>query len=260
MCKDDKTLVLLSRLKGVGYAGAPLEKWVGDLLVARGVLVTPGIGSVETGSLPVYLPQDPEDWNYYRFSETTGVFMEPFAEDSDLYELVIRKRPESEDFHAIFITRPEFDTWHTKDLYRRHPDPAKSDYWLYVGRGDDFVKLAWLAKFHASEVESAIGKHPQVQTVFMAGDGRASPCLLIELVDGARKDSGKTMDELWAAVVEVNRSNAEPVRIKRDLILLADPQRPFKKLAKGTLDRRGTLEAYREDIDRLYAGSVKHND
>lgn len=258
LCKHENMLNRLSKFQAVGYAGAPLEKWVGDLLIERGVQILVGIGSVETSSLPVYLPRDCEDWSYYRFSEATGIFMEPFSDD--LHELVIRKTPESEDFQAVFKIYPQLNEWRTKDLYRRHPDPAKSDYWLYVGRGDDFVKLSWLAKFHASEVESAIGKHPLVEIVFMAGDGRDSPCLLVDLVEGEKSRSKEElMDEIWSAVEEVNKANAEPVRIKKELILLADPLRSFKRLGKGTLDRRGTLEAYRADIDRLYGGLGKQS-
>lgn len=251
LCQDSGALETLSKVKVVTYAGAPLDKEVGDLLLQRGTRIFPGIGSVEMGKLPI-CEHDPEEWNYYEFLPAIGIHMEPTQDD--LYELVIRKDPAKADCQTIFHVYPHLEAYFPQDLYRRHPDPAKGNLWLYAGRANDLVKTAWLTKVNGREVESAVAALPGIESVMIAGDGRDFPCLLVEFA-GAKLglSQPEVMETVWAAVDKVNQSTAEAVRVKRELILLADPQRPFKTLSKGTLDRRGTVELYREDIEGLYA-------
>ena len=39
---------------------------------------------------------------------------------------------------------------------------------------------------------------------------------------------------------------------------MADPERPFVRAAKGTIQRKKTLELYQQDIEQLYVPQSKN--
>jgi len=126
ICVDEKALSLVRDQKYVFFSGAPLEKWVGDLL-CKLTLVLPFPGSTETRSFPIYEPTG-EEWRYYSFHPASGYRMEPYGDG--LFELVIDRKAEWEPFQFVFKVFPELDTYHTKDLYSRHG----LNRWLFEGR------------------------------------------------------------------------------------------------------------------------------
>jgi len=104
----------------------------------------------------------------------------------ELFELVLHEDPALAATQIIFKVYPHLTTYHSNDLYRRHPDPTKSqsgrgDAWIHACRRDGFVKLAWLAKFYARDVEERILRCVSVNAVVMGGEGRERACLLVEL-------------------------------------------------------------------------------
>jgi len=114
------------------------------------------------------------------------------------------------------------------------------------------VKLSGLAKFYASDVESAVTRHPRVRSPFMGGEGRQVPFLLVE----AKGSTQGLIVELWEILKMVNGRASEAIRISKDMIMSADPKRPFRRTAKRTLDRRVILADYQADIDALYGSSI----
>jgi hypothetical protein len=262
LCKNAEYLERLRRLEWVSYAGAPLEQEVGDRLAGHTVL-QPGYGSLETGGLPAFvLKHQPQNWKYYKFHPACGFRMEQQAGKSDLYELVIDKKKELADFQIVFDQFPELDVWHTNDLFRQHPETE--DLWLYYGRKDDFMKLAYLTKFRGVDVEQIVEKHPKVHMALVGGDAQDSTCLLVEL-EGTRnsqkeqgflcEDKARALDEIWPTVdKEVNEIVADAVKIKKDMIIIVD--RPLKRTGKGSVDRRRTLAEFKGEIDGLYARSA----
>lgn len=47
------------------------------------------------------------------------------------------------------------------------------------------------------------------------------------------------MDEVWLAVEDANRDVGVRGKPRRELTLVAAPAKPFVRLAKGTVERRG---------------------
>lgn len=248
--KNPDMLENLMKLQFVGYAGAPLDQWVGDLLTSQGVTVQAGISSVEMGTLPLIEPGG-ENWNCYHFHPACGIRMdlaEDNGTDQDLYELVIDKDPNLAIHQTIFNIYPEKHIFRSNDLYARHPDAEKQNAWLYAGRADNFVKLSWLQTLHAKDVENAISDCSAVKAVMIACDTRPEPWLLIEL----HERNERVKDEVWRAVEEVNESLAADVRVSKELVLFASVDRPFGWLGKGGLDRMKILSTYWSVIESMY--------
>ena len=184
--------------------------------------------------------------------------MEQQPGDSDLYEMVLDRSKELGDFQIVFDLFPELNVWYMKDLFQRHP--KKEDLWLYSGTKDDFVKLAYLTKFHGIDVEEIVERHAKVHKALLGGDAQDSPFLLIELegtVAGEKKhdwsdEKARALCEIWPTIDrEINETVADIKKIKKDMIIIVD--RPLKLTAKDTLNRQGSLREYKGEFDRLYA-------
>ncbi len=234
-------------LKYINYGGAALDKHTGDIY-ASFTSMQPFLGTVELGVLPILL-NDPIDWECFRFRKDAGIVMEPNESDADLCELVLRREADVCGFQTIFAGNPDLNVWRTHDLYRRHP--SKLDLWLYEGRADDLIKNANLTKSHATHVEAIVMRHPQVSAALMGGEGSESHFLLLEgdWTDDQRKDG--VDDKIWYAVEEANQVLNQEVQIKRNKVILTRSDKPFRKLIKGTVNRRATLAEYKNEIAGL---------
>lgn len=244
LCSQPETLELVKRLDFVIYGGAPLDGWVGDLLCTEVHLLVVA-GSTESNLWPLQTLEDPKDWRYYWIDERLGHRLEHFQDD--MYEIVVDRRPEYRRFQGAFMMFPETEIWYSQDLYTPHPD--KPGLLRYRGRKDDLVKLVWLTKVRAGDMESALSSNPRITEAMVGGEGKPTPFVIIQW---AESDAQPTEAELWAIVEKLNQKFSAEVHIPRENIILADPSRPLKKLGKGTLDRRGIVADYEQAISAIY--------
>ena len=154
LCADSSSLELIRKqVKYIDFAGAPLPKRVGDLL-APYLRLMPGIGSTEAGPYwPRARNDDPnlaEDWKWYSFRPSIGIFFEQRTKD-DLYELVFRRRKGCERWQQIFHIYPDLDEYPTKDLWAKHP--TREGLWEFAGRMDDLVILSHGEDLFATKIE-----------------------------------------------------------------------------------------------------------
>ncbi|KAK6841270.1 hypothetical protein PG989_010175 [Apiospora arundinis] len=255
LCRTPEGLALLQRLDLVMTAGAVLDPWAGDQLCCGegGVPLQITYGSTEMGAQMMHQYSDAADWKYYQFDERTGIRMDPYGgEDSGVYELVIDRKPELARWQPVFELFPDKTTHRSEDLFEEHP--TKKGLWLHRGRANDLVKLQWLQKIKAADVESGLERHPLVATALVGGEGRDVPFVILELVDNNKEENKKETlaEEIGNLIDQINEQVVSQVRIPRDKVVVADPARPFKRLGKGTLDRIGVLTDYKEDIEKLY--------
>lgn len=63
---------------------------------------------------------------------------------------------------------------------------------------------------------------------------------------------------MWPLVVQANKETVAHGQIAREFITLTNPEKPFPRAGKGTIQRAGAIKLYQEEIDRLYetAGQV----
>lgn len=248
---DKEAWEYLKGLDFVCWLGAALDKQVGDDLAPHTTMF-PIIGSTERGGQLSFESEDISMWDTYDFIPEMAPRFEPVAEN--LYQLCHYRTPESELFQGGFFTTPELDVLHAEELYEPVLDSFGNKRWRFRARKDDLVKLSWLAKFHASHIESAIEKHPDVKSVFVGGEGRDVPYIIIEPNDHLTiGDKEAFIDGLYNTVIyDVNARDNDEIRIPREMIMLTDPALPFKRTAKMTIMRKGVEQQYQEQVEALY--------
>ena len=239
----------IKSLKFAAYAGSSINKPIGDVL-SKSTRLIPLIGSTEVGLFTNYV-LEPEYWDYFRFSREMGFEFERHS--GNMYELIIKKKPGLERQQQLFYFNPQLDTFHTKDLFLKHP--TKPDAWAFAGRTDDILMLT-SGRLHAAEMEAQIQKHPQVRTAFVGGEGMKKPFLILEMAP-AEGNHGilrrrRIIEQIWPTISLANENCAEAVRMNKSLIIIASPQKPLVKALNGSIMRKESMDLYRKELDSLY--------
>jgi len=71
------------------------------------------------------------------------------------------------------------NSFRTRDLFTRHPDPNKSNFYKYLSRLDDRITLINGEKVLPIPIEGRIRQHQLVKEAAMFGVGRSFPGLLV---------------------------------------------------------------------------------
>ena len=249
----------MKKLQFIITGGAPLPKSVGDTIQSAGPRIYNMLASTETGVIPA-LDLERDDWQYIRFAPSFGIELRPHSDD--LHELVIVRESTLEGRQGIFENFPAYREYSTQDLFRRHPDPRKSDYWLSCGRFDDVVVLLNGEKFNPIAMEKHIQGHPAISSALVSGRDRIQPALLIELRGSAlvRSNSDKLemIEQLWPVIEQANKHGPAHGRLAKSFITFTTPEKPMIRTPKGSVNRNSTLELYADEIDALYHIKESH--
>jgi len=251
LVKVPEYLENLSRLEQVNFGGGPVPKPVGDLVITKTRLLS-CLGTTECGVFPSQVCPDPQDWLYLRMDPILGYEYRQVA--GELYEQVIVRNENRLQFQGIFATFPDKAEYPMKDLYVKHPDPAKGDHWLYKGRADDIIVFSTGEKLNPNDMEAIINANPLVNSALIAGLGRFQSSLIIEAITPPTDEDEKQrlLDGIWPSVEAANRESPSHARIHRDFIIFTSADKPFPRAGKGTVQRRLALELYSAELDSLY--------
>ncbi|KIW83143.1 hypothetical protein Z517_02387 [Fonsecaea pedrosoi CBS 271.37] len=189
-----------------------------------------------------------EDWHWFAFHPLAGFEFKEI--EPGVYEHWVLRKPQWDLFQGVFYTFPDQQSVNLKDLYIRHP--SKPYLYAYKGRSDDAVVLSNGYKIAPLDTEALITTHPAVDGCLVIGTGKPQAGLLIELKDPSTRNN-ELFDSIWEIVERANNSGFQKVRLQRDYIAFAEPDKPFIRTDKSTIKRRATLELYAEFIDRFYA-------
>ncbi|KAF4632187.1 hypothetical protein G7Y89_g5944 [Cudoniella acicularis] len=248
---DKPTFDFLKSLDYVCWLGATLNHKVGDELAQHTNLFSV-IGSTERAAQLSFVSNDVKMWNSYEFVPEMGPRFELVADDH--YELHIDRTAESDLFQCGFYTFPELKTMGTEELYSPIFGKHGAKRWIFRSRKDDLVKLSWLAKFRATNIEKAIAGHPSVTSVVVGGEGHEVPYVITEPRDRSLVgDHEKFINEIYDTVIYgVNEKDIDEIRIPREMVMLSDPALPFKRSVKMTIMRKEVEKMYEEHIESLY--------
>lgn len=254
LAADPKALRLLSQVDSLTYGGGPLPQRAAQT-VAKYTHIQANYGSTETGSMPLEWVAN-EDLPYIKFSPVVGAEFHHHADD--LYELVIVRSQTFHEFQAIFSTFPDLDTYHTNDLFSRHPDPKKPDLWLLQGRTDDIIAYSTGEKVNPTQFENVLNGHPLIRSALVYGRGKFHSALLVEPRTPLVKDDEKTfIDAIWAHVRETNKDLPGFARISKDMIFVVKADKPLPRTGKGTVQKPLALKLYQTELDAMYEDSVQ---
>lgn len=245
LCEDDAGLDCLRNLEYLYFAGAPLLRKTAEKLLGH-VTIKPAMGSTEAGVYFLQLTSE-DDWEYYYFRPAMGLEFRHIG--GELYEPVFVRQPALERWQQVFQVYPDLHEFPTKDVFSPHP--SKPGFWKYVGRTDDMIAFSHGECLYASGIEDEISKYPRVAAVLVGGQGRTRPFVLVEWKDGAPHDM-KSLEGLWHVMEQANQSCSDLVKLSRDLVLFAVPEKPLVRTAKGSVARRESEQLFAKEIELLY--------
>ncbi|KAK4233215.1 hypothetical protein C8A03DRAFT_39096 [Achaetomium macrosporum] len=256
--QSEQSIRALAKLSYVGFGGGNLAKEAGDRIVNSGVTMLNLISTTEFAPFPLYWQADPKLWQYFIYnSEVFGAEWRKSAE-KDTYELVIVRKDKHPGYQGIFYTFPDAQEYSTKDLYRPHP--TLPDHWIYHGRVDNIIVFSNGEKLNPADIEHIMMDHPGVRGALVVGSNRFQPALIVEPAHHPKseEDAKAFLDSVWPYVVKANKETVAHGQIGRQFLVLSNPDKPFLRAPKGTIQRAATIKLYQEEIDTIYerAGEV----
>lgn len=174
-------------------------------------------------------------------------------EKEGIYEHFIRRKdPNDPVDQPLFYTFPELTEWSTGDLYKKHP--TLPDHWIYHGRADNIIVFSSGEKFNPVTVEDAIMGDSAIKGALVVGQDRFQPALILEPFNQPKneEEARALIDQVWPVIEAANKTAVAHGQIVRQLVSLSDPNIPFRRASKGTIQRGLTVKNYESQIDEMY--------
>jgi hypothetical protein len=246
----------LRNLRLVIWCGSPFTSSSIPEQIRSLVPINAGYGATEAGPFITQV-ESQDDYQYMSFSPLMGARFQLYTDG--LYEMIIEKKSELQGAQHIFCAFPELSEWHSNDLFSKHP--TKPDLWRYQGRTDDILVLSTGSNVNPLVTEGVLLTHPKVVSALLVGEGRSETAWLIEVCDPPQniQDSQALVEELWSTIEKANDEVHVRIdcKVRRSNIIFVTKEKPMLRAAKGTIQRKATIYAYREELDALYNNFVR---
>ncbi|KAL2146404.1 hypothetical protein VTI28DRAFT_4157 [Corynascus sepedonium] len=252
----------LKRLSFVAFGGGNLSDETGERLVKGGVMLCNAISTTEFAPYPFYWQENPRLWRYFIFNSKVFGCEWRQATDENAYEQVIVRKDKHPGYQGFFYTFPDAKEYSTKDLYKPHP--TLPDHWMYCGRADNIIVFSNGEKLNPASIETIVMGHPSVKGALVVGSNRFQPALILEPMEHPQNEekAKEFIDNVWPTVVKANKETVAHGQIGRQFISISNPDKPFLRAGKGTIQRAGTIRMYKDEIDHIYqqADGVRPSD
>ncbi|KAK0184801.1 NRPS-like enzyme [Armillaria mellea] len=252
---NPQAVEVLKATDAVVYGSGPLDKDAGDTLVANGVLLLSVYGLTES-SVSMVMPKSipAEGWEWMRVARTVDVAFIP-TDEQDIYRLYVKDGP----LHSPAVLNSEIDgikAFDTKDLVQLHP--LNRNLFKVYGRADEQIMHSTGEKTNPVPIEAGLVMDKRIAAAMMFGRSKFQPGILIlptpeEAFDPS--DSVRLAEyraSIWDTITKVNEQAPQHSRIYKEMIIVANPAKPFEFTVKGTLRRKAVLTAYEQEIETLY--------
>ncbi|KAK6375692.1 putative NRPS-like protein biosynthetic cluster [Exophiala oligosperma] len=251
LAEKEEGIVELAKAKVVMYGGSACPDPLGDELVSKGVNLAGNYGATETGFIMnSFRPEGDNEWNYLRLHRPVAdhVLMDEIS--PGIFECVALDGLPSK---VTTNTTDPPGAFRTKDLFVRHPDPEKSNYWKYVSRLDDRLTLVNGEKVLPLPIEGHIRKSELINEVAVFGFQRTVPGVIVFRSEHAAMLSDEEfVDKIWPRIEDANNNAETFSRIPRDLVIPRPSDEAYPRTDKGTIIRAQMYEQYRDVIDEAY--------
>ncbi|KAK0193212.1 NRPS-like enzyme [Armillaria mellea] len=243
--RDSRAIETLKSTTAITFAGGPLEKTAGDTLAANGIFIVSVFGLTES-AVSMVLPRSipAEGWEWMRVPSNIDVTFVSTGEE-DIYRLYIKKN----ELNSPSVLDTEIDgvrAFDTKDL----------GLFKVYGRADDQIMHS--TGTNPVPIEAILTGDRRIAAAVMFGRSKFQPGVLIQPTPDEAFDPRDVIRlaeyraNIWASINEANEQAPLHSRIHKEMILVANPAKPFEFTAKGTPRRNAILDAYREEIEILY--------
>ena len=233
----------LAKANLVLYAGSSCPDELGNRLLAEGVNLVANYGATETGQIMTsFRPPGDNEWQYMRLHRPVAdhTLMDEIA--PGVFEYVglegLPSKGPSNSKPPYSATNPP-NSFRTADLFTRHPDPWKSNYYKYLSRLDDRITLVNGEKVLPIPIEGRIRQEDLVREVIVFGFERTVPGVLIfrSCEHGLDLSDQDFLEAVWPAVEAANASAETFSRIPRDLVVVKGADVTYPKTDKSTFIR-----------------------
>jgi nucleoside-diphosphate-sugar epimerase len=248
----------LARAKAVLYAGSSCPDELGNMLVAEGVNLIANYGATETGQIMTsFRPPGDNEWQYMRLHRPVAdhTLMDEIA--TGVFECVgldgLPSKGPSNSKPPYSNKNPP-NSFRTADLFTRHPDPRKSNFYKYLSRLDDRITLVNGEKVLPIPIEGRVRQEELVREAVVFGFERTVPGMLIfrSGEHGTRLSDQEFLDEVWPAVEAANIRAETFSQIPKDLVVIKKQDQVYPKTDKGTFIRAQVYQQFAEDISQAY--------
>jgi len=266
LAEKPEGIQMLARTKIVLYGGSSCPEDLGDRLVAAGVNLVANYGATESGQIMTsFRPPGDTEWQYMRLHRPVAdhTLMDEIA--PGVFECValdgLPSKGPTNSKPPYSEKNPE-NSYRTADLFTRHPDSKKSNYYKYLSRLDDRIGLMNGEKVLPVPIELRIKEENLVREAAVFGFERTVPGVLIfrSREHGLEMSDNEYLDAVWPAVEAANAAAETFSRIPKDLVVIQGPEVVYPKTDKGTFIRAQVYQRFAEDIVQAYqrfeAGAV----
>ncbi|KAJ5175188.1 uncharacterized protein N7482_001065 [Penicillium canariense] len=250
---------LLAKPELVLYGGSSCPDDLGDRLVAQGVNLVANYGATETGQIMTsFRPPGDTEWQYMRLHRPVADHTLMDEISPGVFECValdgLPSKGPSNSKPPFSAKNPE-NSFRTADLFTRHPDPNKSNYYKYLSRLDDRITLVNGEKVLPILIEGRVREEELVRECIVFGFQRTVPgALIFRAADKAAHLSDEEfLETIWPAV-EVANSRAETFsRIPKELVVVKGADVLYPRTDKGTFIRAQVYQEFAEEIEKAYS-------
>ncbi|KAF9478063.1 putative aminoadipate reductase [Pholiota conissans] len=251
--QDKRALEILSGMDYVSFGGGGISPQAGAILRENGVRLHCSYGGTEFGAIGTssLKPEDEDDWEYIEFSDICTPRWIPQGDGT--YELQFLSNPK----HSLSVENLEDARGYgTSDLFKPHP--TKPNLWKIVGRVDDVIIHSSGEKTVPAPMEALMASSPQIMGAVMFGQGYDQPGVLIEPTEAYEVDASDQAQVanfrnlVWPTVEKANHIAPAFSKIFKEMILVADKNKPLTRAGKGTILKKAALILYANEIEELY--------
>jgi thioester reductase-like protein len=248
----------LADAKLVLFAGSSCPEELGDRLVAAGVNLVANYGATETGQIMTsFRPPGDDEWQYMRLLRPVAdhVLMDEIA--PGVFECVgldgLPSKGPSNSQPPYSEKNPE-NSFRTGDLFARHSDPAKSNFYRYLSRLDDRLTLVNGEKILPIPMEQTIRQSPFVREAVMFGVQRTVAGVLVfrSQDKGLDLTDDEYVDAVWPSVEAANKNAESFSRVPKEMIVIKGADVLYPRTDKGTFIRAQVYEQFADDISKAY--------
>ena len=242
------------RLKHAISGGAALGAEVAEFFHTLDVLILEGYGLTECSVVSVNRP------DRYRFGTVGPPLPGVDARVAADGELLVRGENVFPGYRGHGeATREAL----TEDGWLRTGDVVEVDedgFITITDRKKDIIVLAGGKNVAPQKIENALKASPYVSHALVVGDGRPFVTALITVDHERAKDAGEIAQALVErAVADANRGLGKEEQVRRFLVLERDFSEEEGELTPTLkVKRRVCEERYRDEIERLYAGTPQN--
>ncbi|KAF7715772.1 NRPS-like protein biosynthetic cluster [Penicillium ucsense] len=224
----------LAKPKIVLFGGSSCPDDLGDRLVAQGVNLVANYGATETGQIMT-------SFRPAGIFECVALAGLPSKGPSN------SKPPYSENNPA--------NSFRTADLFTRHPDPKKKNFYKYLSRLDDRITLVNGEKVLPLPIEGRIREEPLVRECVVFGYQRTVPGALVfrSAEHGRNLSNDEFLEAIWPAVEAANSRAETFSRIPKELVIVMGESVKYAATDKGTFIRAQVYQQFSGEIEAAYA-------